>query len=189
MVRRVRSLSPATCAICHATASEDAMPDPPSRIRRKLDCLKPISTRNTPQPVRKEMIDPLYEQTEVLAREDIATASPTWSPAPAPQRHRRAMDHAHRTALTASARPARSRRTVAHRVATETDACGWDAPAPGANLSIADGLPDAFPGNVCHTRKGIRALVDCRTGAAPAVRQLGRSSIHVRHELGAALMR
>jgi len=25
-----------------------------------------------PQPVRKEMIDPFYEQTEVLAREDIA---------------------------------------------------------------------------------------------------------------------
>jgi len=27
---------------------------------------------NTPQPVRKEIIDPFYEQTEVLAREDIA---------------------------------------------------------------------------------------------------------------------
>jgi hypothetical protein len=44
------------------------------------------------------MIDPFYERTP--------------------------MDHAHRTALTASARPARSHRTVAHRVATETDACG-----------------------------------------------------------------
>jgi hypothetical protein len=75
--------------ICHATASEDAMPDPPSRIRRKLDCLKPISRRtqtsvhrNTPQPVRKEMIDPFYERTpmSLLARTS-PTASPPWSPA------------------------------------------------------------------------------------------------------------
>jgi hypothetical protein len=71
VVRRVRSLSPATRAICHATASEDAIPDPLSRIRRKLDRSQSPSTRNAPQPVRKEMIDSFYEQTEVLAREDI----------------------------------------------------------------------------------------------------------------------
>jgi hypothetical protein len=74
--------------------------------------------------VRKEMIDPFYEQTEVLAREDIADDVAYMVTPPAPRRHRRAMDHAHRTALTASARPARSHRTVAHQVATETDACG-----------------------------------------------------------------
>jgi hypothetical protein len=56
------------------------------------------------------MIDPFYEQTEVLAREDIADDVAYMVTPPAPRRHRRAMDHAHRTALTASARPARSRR-------------------------------------------------------------------------------
>ena len=82
MVRRVRSLSPATRAICPATASEDAMPDPLSRIRRKLDCLKPISvTGNTPQPVRKEMIDPLLSRPRSSLARTSTTASPTWSPA------------------------------------------------------------------------------------------------------------
>jgi len=57
---------------------------------------------------------------------------------PRPHRHRRALDHAHPTALTASARGARPRRTMAHRVATETDACGRDAPALRAYRSIAD---------------------------------------------------
>ena len=41
-----------------------------------------LGSHNTPE-IRNEMIDPFYQQTEVLAPEDIPTASPTWSPAPA----------------------------------------------------------------------------------------------------------
>jgi hypothetical protein len=116
VVRRVRSLSPGTRAICPATASEDAMPDPLSRIRRKLDCLKPISAHRKHASTGAQGDDrPFYEQTDGRRLHGHP---------PAPQLHRRAMDHAHRTALTVSARPARSRRTVAHRVATETDAYG-----------------------------------------------------------------
>ena len=41
-----------------------------------------LGWHNTPE-VRNQMIDPFYEQTEVLAPRTSPTASPTWSPAPA----------------------------------------------------------------------------------------------------------
>jgi hypothetical protein len=67
--------------------------------------------------VRKEMIDPFYEQTEVLAREDLAYMVTR-------PRHSGIGELWTMPTEQLSARPARSRRTVAHRVATETDACG-----------------------------------------------------------------
>jgi NAD(P)-dependent dehydrogenase (short-subunit alcohol dehydrogenase family) len=41
-----------------------------------------LGSHNKPE-IRHEMIDPFYEQTEVLAPRTSPTASPTWSPAPA----------------------------------------------------------------------------------------------------------
>jgi short chain dehydrogenase len=41
-----------------------------------------LGSHNKPE-IRNEMIDPFYEQTEVLAPKTSPTASPTWSPAPA----------------------------------------------------------------------------------------------------------
>jgi hypothetical protein len=74
--------------------------------------------------VRKEMIDPFYEQTEVLAREDIAddvaymvtppratAASASYGPCP-----QNSSDRIRAPGAFSS--------TVAHQVATETDACG-----------------------------------------------------------------
>jgi NADP-dependent 3-hydroxy acid dehydrogenase YdfG len=41
-----------------------------------------LGSHNKPE-VRSQMIDPFYEQTQVLAPRRSPTASPTWSPAPA----------------------------------------------------------------------------------------------------------
>jgi hypothetical protein len=41
-----------------------------------------LGSHNKPE-VRNEMIDPFYEETEVLAPRTSPTASPTWSPGPA----------------------------------------------------------------------------------------------------------
>jgi NADP-dependent 3-hydroxy acid dehydrogenase YdfG len=64
-----------------------------------------LGSHNKPE-VRNQMIDPFYEQTEVLAPRGDRRRRRLHGHPPAPYRHRRAVDHAHRPGLTTSARPA-----------------------------------------------------------------------------------
>jgi short-subunit dehydrogenase len=67
-----------------------------------------LGSHNKPE-VRNQMIDPLYQQTEVLAPRGHRRRRRLHGHPPPPHRHRRAVDHAHRTALTTSAaRPRRA---------------------------------------------------------------------------------
>jgi NADP-dependent 3-hydroxy acid dehydrogenase YdfG len=64
-----------------------------------------LGSHNKPE-VRNKMIDPFYEQTEVLAPEDIADGVALHGHPAQPHRHRRAVDHAHRPGLAATRWPA-----------------------------------------------------------------------------------
>jgi len=80
-----------------------------------------LGSHNKPE-VRNQMIDPFYQQTEVLAPEDIADECRLHGHLPPPNRHRRAVDHAQRPGLTASA--ARPRRATIDGPSTELTSKG-----------------------------------------------------------------
>ena len=69
-----------------------------------------LGLHNTPK-IRDQMIDPFYQQTEVLAPEDIADGIAYLITRPPPHRDRRIVDHAHRADLTAS-RPTGIQRSI-----------------------------------------------------------------------------
>ena len=67
-----------------------------------------LGSHNKPE-IRTEMIDPLYQQIEVLAPEDMGDGI-AYMVTPGGHRHRRVVDHAHRPGLTLRNQPASRQR-------------------------------------------------------------------------------